>query len=417
MEFAKIDKFLFHSLDLCSIDSFSITISGIDNVIGENDVIDFSKSFQNEVIEEIYENLSTIQPGTVQLYFNLLFKKIEDYYANKDWKYYPHFDIEKRKHLLYQFSELLYEYPENEELLQIVNDKGGFEKYLTKENDNKRLIIVERLKKEIVEIRDDYFRNERKQLPERTHSNFNLSLKTTDFTVLNKFNGHVIQIFRNENEIRNKTENEITTIIYDSYKNLESNVNSLFKFSTVLMEERTNFSLSIPGNEQREYFLNFYNGIISQRVKDIEEHIWEIIEFIVKDTYQKNPNATVTRDSFEKECEWANFLLSAFAKDYLTKENIETDNESLPETIQTSNQKLKWTGTPSQFGFIIDLLIQGGYLEKPTSSFAKDANFYLQFFDIETTNSTLAKELSEGTNSLATKNRKKITIPNKDKLG
>jgi len=95
---------------------------------------------------------------------------------------------------------------------------------------------------------------------------------------------------------------------------------------------------------------------------------------------------------------------------------FENNNEPLPETIQTNNQKLKWNGTPSQFGFIIDLLIQGGYLEKPTASFAKDANFYLQIFDIETTNTTLAKELSEGTNSLATKNRNKITIPNKDKL-
>ena len=95
---------------------------------------------------------------------------------------------------------------------------------------------------------------------------------------------------------------------------------------------------------------------------------------------------------------------------------LENINEPLSETIKTNNQKLKWKGTPSQFGFIIDLLIQGGYLEKPTSSFAKDANFYLQFFDIETTNTTLAKELSEGTNSLATKNRNRITIPHKDKL-
>jgi hypothetical protein len=91
-------------------------------------------------------------------------------------------------------------------------------------------------------------------------------------------------------------------------------------------------------------------------------------------------------------------------------------NEPLPETIQTSNQKLKWIGTPSQFGFIIDLLIQGGYLERPKSSFTKDANFYLQHFDINTTPGTLAIEISEQTNHLSIENRKRIIIPHKDKL-
>lgn len=98
---------------------------------------------------------------------------------------------------------------------------------------------------------------------------------------------------------------------------------------------------------------------------------------------------------------------------------IKEDQSHLPpnnELIKTKNPKLKWMGKPSQFGFIIDLLIQGGYLEKPTSSFSKDANLYLQHFDIDTTEATLAKELSEGSNNLATKNRKKIIIPHKDKL-
>lgn len=92
--------------------------------------------------------------------------------------------------------------------------------------------------------------------------------------------------------------------------------------------------------------------------------------------------------------------------------------ETLQENNFNSNQqkRIKWEGTPSQFGFIIDLLITGGYLKKPTSSFVKDADFYATIFDIETTPGTLAKELSEKTNSLNTINRKKIVIPPKDDL-
>ena len=97
-------------------------------------------------------------------------------------------------------------------------------------------------------------------------------------------------------------------------------------------------------------------------------------------------------------------------------EMIVDDILSWPDNNETINFKLKWTGTPSQFGFIIDLLVQGGYLEKPTSSFAKDAELYLKIFDIPTTIKTLTKELSEKTNALSLQNRKKIIIPHKTKL-
>lgn len=82
----------------------------------------------------------------------------------------------------------------------------------------------------------------------------------------------------------------------------------------------------------------------------------------------------------------------------------------------TSKQIIKWLGTPSQFGFLVDLLIQGGYLERPAKSLSKTAKFFLEHFEIKTTLSTLEKELSETTNSLSIENRNKIKIPHKDKL-
>lgn len=93
-----------------------------------------------------------------------------------------------------------------------------------------------------------------------------------------------------------------------------------------------------------------------------------------------------------------------------------TPIENLKQEQAQTNQKLKWTGTPSQFGFIIDLLIQGGYIQKPITSFAKDSNIYLSIFDIDTTPTTLTKEVSETTNSLEAPNRIKFKIPPKSDL-
>lgn len=99
-------------------------------------------------------------------------------------------------------------------------------------------------------------------------------------------------------------------------------------------------------------------------------------------------------------------------KEKYSKIFSDESNKTTSEPIR----KLKWEGTPSQFGFIIDMLIQGGYLKRPTSSYKKDAEYYSKIFDIDTTKGTLEKELSEKTNSIITKNRKKIIIPPKDEL-
>jgi len=126
---------------------------------------------------------------------------------------------------------------------------------------------------------------------------------------------------------------------------------------------------------------------------------WQRVENIVLDLIQ---NENEKEDNEEKDNEGIN--------DKEIDEFIDSISKNKPD------KKLEWIGTPSQFGFIIDLLIQGGYLEKPTTSFAKDANFYLQHFDINTTPGTLSIEVSEKTNHLSTENRKRIIIPHKDKL-
>lgn len=92
--------------------------------------------------------------------------------------------------------------------------------------------------------------------------------------------------------------------------------------------------------------------------------------------------------------------------------------QGLPVNLAQMPKRLKWLGTSAQFGFIFQELIGKGYLEKPTSSYSKDADIYLSMFDIEGTKGTLTKEISTGENqnSLSATNRAKIKIPLKDQL-
>ena len=95
-----------------------------------------------------------------------------------------------------------------------------------------------------------------------------------------------------------------------------------------------------------------------------------------------------------------------------------SDLKNGTDFVSTKSIKLIWLGKPAQFGYIIQELIDKGYLKRPTSSFKKDADIYLQLFEVDTTASSLAKEISSwiGQNSLSSGNRKKFNIPHTDKL-
>ncbi|HVI43496.1 MAG TPA: hypothetical protein VM802_01445 [Chitinophaga sp.] len=92
---------------------------------------------------------------------------------------------------------------------------------------------------------------------------------------------------------------------------------------------------------------------------------------------------------------------------------IELQDQQLSQSEhrQLAITKLKWNGSAAVLGCILDELIAKGYLERPTSSYSKDAAIYLQLFELETTKATLAKELSDRTNSLCAENRLKLSLP------
>ena len=86
------------------------------------------------------------------------------------------------------------------------------------------------------------------------------------------------------------------------------------------------------------------------------------------------------------------------------------------EPTNQKPKKLKWLGKPSQFGFIMNLLAESGFIEIPKTngepSYTKFAEFCMFNFDLDTTPKNLAKEINPGKNTLGETNRKKFKIPN-----
>ena len=92
-------------------------------------------------------------------------------------------------------------------------------------------------------------------------------------------------------------------------------------------------------------------------------------------------------------------------KTSITKESIETDelNKIKEDINSVINDKIKWKGKPSQFGHLIIELIGKGWIELPTKSYNKSAEFLMNLFDINTTKGNLSKEINPnetGGNSL-----------------
>ena len=96
---------------------------------------------------------------------------------------------------------------------------------------------------------------------------------------------------------------------------------------------------------------------------------------------------------------------------------ISRAEDNLPDNEELIiNQKIKWNGGPSDFGFLINQLIANGWIDKPYKSYNNNAKFFLNLFDIDTTVGTLAKELSEKSYSLSPDNEKMIRISHIDKM-
>lgn len=92
------------------------------------------------------------------------------------------------------------------------------------------------------------------------------------------------------------------------------------------------------------------------------------------------------------------------------------DEDEKEEIGKIINDKLEWNGSPAVFGFLINQLINNGWINKPTKHYKKDADYYLNLFNIKTTPGTLAKEINPKAYSLSKDHEKMFRIPHIDKI-
>jgi len=95
-----------------------------------------------------------------------------------------------------------------------------------------------------------------------------------------------------------------------------------------------------------------------------------------------------------KENQYLRFTISTLNK---LKIGLDKFNEMITDidvneqkTIENNNlNKIKWKGTPAQFCYVIDLLINKGYIEQPTPKGERSARILLEHFEIENHNPSI----------------------------
>lgn len=100
------------------------------------------------------------------------------------------------------------------------------------------------------------------------------------------------------------------------------------------------------------------------------------------------------------------------------KEWIETKNNEIETNRKPlqAGEKIKWNGTPSQFGYLFLELVARGFIDTPLyngeTNFKGLARQCYQYFDITTTPGNIEKEMNPNKNTLSDIKRAKFTIPN-----
>ena len=185
-----------------------------------------------------------------------------------------------------------------------------------------------------------------------------------------------------------------------------------FWFNNKLEKEILNkYRNVMPGS--REHFFNTCSAYEKYIIMayNVYDSIGRFIKIVCKD-YNIDPYPIYVKAERERDF---------FTDDEITDANQRRYQEAIHEeasravNLREKHEKIKWLGTPSQFGFLIMELIRQGYIEPPKKnseySYKALAGSCFNAFDITGSPQTLEKELSERTCSLSETKRAKFTIP------
>lgn len=173
-----------------------------------------------------------------------------------------------------------------------------------------------------------------------------------------------------------------------------------------------------------------FNRIVRNNVKlakiDISKISEDLIE-IISAYLEKNGHSmaikTIIPANFIKYNLYMEYKIfnenSDFVRAIALLNSICNPLEIITPTPKIEN-KLKWLGTPAQFGYIINELVEKGFIECPTThaspSISKLSRVCLEVFDLSSTPQNIEKELNPEKNTLSEIKRKHFKIPNISEL-
>lgn len=188
----------------------------------------------------------------------------------------------------------------------------------------------------------------------------------------------------------NKFETESQFILYDPNEVTSPG------FLEHYLKTKSHYKLIIVDPEfyKHEKFMEFYREHGSPKIIDKKPFL-----IFIKEMLPSYPEISESRK--QTILEWVNEKMA-----YL-KENVKPT---------PTNEKIKWNGSPSQFGFLINSLVTKGFIEPPLyngeTNFSGLARLCYDHFDIETTIGNLTKEVNPEKNTLSDTKRSKFDIPN-----
>jgi len=184
--------------------------------------------------------------------------------------------------------------------------------------------------------------------------------------------------------------NEITTNLY-SVQPHQTNFyfNQLFKTIENIITSKDISNLCHFGGEASEDYEFQLEELVSKYadVENLDDEINYLIYTPIKEIFK-----TIFFDRIEKRLNLINSLKSKietlksiYFDQIENSEEITIDklNEIKKNANSIIDKKLKWKGTPAQFCFIIDLLIEKGYIEKPTNYSERSGKLLLNHFEFE----------------------------------
>lgn len=210
----------------------------------------------------------------------------------------------------------------------------------------------------------------------------------------------------------------------------------IFNFKICEWEE------TITSGENGKYYQNMHHNVFLA-LKEVKELLFtnnNNSDLVIKKIKRDFDKLQIGYDLYEKKIKENGFsdklylgkldndkhFLNYFFEQFKEMSGLSDNHFELNEECKTEKiEKIKWLGSPEQFGYIFGQLAKKGYIELPTSqgegSLSKLADLCLLYFEIlstkgkntgqQTTKENLERAINYETNQLGLKGKSSLEIP------